>query len=345
VLLVDDDQAQVGHGGEDGRAGADHQPRRAGGEGAPGVVPLAVGEVAVPDHGAGAAGLFKACPQPAHGLRGEGDLGHQVDGAAAGREDGLQGGEVHLGLAGTGDAVQQVHGEATGGEGRADGGDRGVLLVVELVTGGGGGGEPLAVGGGILVGVAVDRARLFGEHALGGQRVGDGRAQAEPGEDRAARQGDGVQLPGEKCVQRGLARRAAGELGQFGSIEAAGEADAPFQAGPHALAQGGRDHRLEGRVEAGRVVGGHPVGEPQQGRGQHRKGLFQAVDVAQVVCLQGRIVAKVFDHREHGAVEQGDADQHARLRLAGKRGRDAVAERFADAGEGQHGQGGVHAAK
>ena len=84
VLLVDDDEAQVAHRREDGRAGADHHPRLAGGQRQPAVEPLALAEVAVPDDDlvVGGDGL-QASVQARHGLGRERDLGHEVDHAAA----------------------------------------------------------------------------------------------------------------------------------------------------------------------------------------------------------------------------------------------------------------------
>ena len=52
MLLVDDDQAQIPDGREDGRAGADDYPRLAGRERQPAVEALAFAEVAVPHHAA-----------------------------------------------------------------------------------------------------------------------------------------------------------------------------------------------------------------------------------------------------------------------------------------------------
>ena len=80
VLLVDDDQPQVPDRGEDGRAGPDDDPRLAGGEREPAVEPLALAQVAVPDDAPVARGdRGEPGPQPGDALRGQRDLGNEVD--------------------------------------------------------------------------------------------------------------------------------------------------------------------------------------------------------------------------------------------------------------------------
>jgi hypothetical protein len=104
VLLVDHDQAEVGHGGEDGRARPDGDPRLAGAQPPPFVVALALAERRVQQrHGVAEAGL-----EAGDGLRRERDLRDEHDHAAAGGERVGTRPQVDLGLARSGDAVQEV---------------------------------------------------------------------------------------------------------------------------------------------------------------------------------------------------------------------------------------------
>ena len=124
VLLVDDDEAEVGEGKEQRRAGADDDGGGAIGDGAPGGAAGAGGEVGVPDGGGDAEAAFEAL-QP---LRGEGDLGEQHQRLTALAEGFGDGFEVGLGLAGAGDAVEQGDAEFARGDGVAEDGGGGVLV-------------------------------------------------------------------------------------------------------------------------------------------------------------------------------------------------------------------------
>jgi hypothetical protein len=104
VLFVDDDDAKVLHGGEDGGTGADNDVGLAAAETLPFVVALAGGEGAMQDgHAVAETGL-----EAPDGERGERDLGDQDDGAAPAGEGLGQSLEVDLGLAAAGDAVEQA---------------------------------------------------------------------------------------------------------------------------------------------------------------------------------------------------------------------------------------------
>ena len=104
MLLVDDDQAEVGDRGEDGRARADADARLAAAQPPPLVVALAVGEGRVEDRDA----VAEAGPEAGDRLRREADLGDEDDRPAPSGQRRLDRGEVDLGLAGAGDAVQEL---------------------------------------------------------------------------------------------------------------------------------------------------------------------------------------------------------------------------------------------
>ena len=112
VLLVDDDQAEVGERQEQRGAGADNHGRGAVGDGAPGGAAGARGQVGVPDGGGDAEAALEAL-QP---LGGEGDFRQQHQRLAALAEAFGDGFQVDLGLAGAGDAVEQGDGEVARGD-------------------------------------------------------------------------------------------------------------------------------------------------------------------------------------------------------------------------------------
>ena len=103
VLLVDDEQAEVGERREDRRAGADADARLAAAQPAPLVVALAVGEGRVQDRDA----VAEPGPEAGHGLRREADLGDEDDRRPAPGQHRLDRGQVDLGLARAGDPVQE----------------------------------------------------------------------------------------------------------------------------------------------------------------------------------------------------------------------------------------------
>ena len=75
LLLVDDDQADLGQGREDGRAGPDHHPDLPAAQLAPEVELLPLRELVVPQ----GEGKGEALLEVADQLDGEGDLGHEYD--------------------------------------------------------------------------------------------------------------------------------------------------------------------------------------------------------------------------------------------------------------------------
>ncbi len=89
----------------------------------------------------------KQRPQAGRRRRGEGDLGHQVEGPPPAGERLPDGVQVDLGLAGAGDAPQEEGAEAAPFEGRMDGGEGARLVGGEGMQDGFGGGEEVAVHG------------------------------------------------------------------------------------------------------------------------------------------------------------------------------------------------------
>ncbi len=109
MLLVDDDEPEIGDRREDRRPGAHDDARLALADPPPLVVALARRQLAV-QHGHRGS---EARPRGPHQHRRERDLGHQQDRALAEGERPLDAAQVDLGLAAAGDAVQQERPEAT----------------------------------------------------------------------------------------------------------------------------------------------------------------------------------------------------------------------------------------
>ena len=115
VLLIDDDQAEIGIGQEQRRARADHDRDVAGRDRRPGARPQALRELRMPFRRPHAEALGEAVEE----LRGQRDLRHQ-DQRLPAAPDGLRHRlEIDLGLAGAGDAVEQRRRIAAVGDGRA----------------------------------------------------------------------------------------------------------------------------------------------------------------------------------------------------------------------------------
>ena len=108
VLLVDDDQPEVGDRREDGGARADGDPRLAGAQAPPLVVALALAERGVQQRD----GVAEARLEAPDGLRRERDLRHEHDHALAALQRRGGGAQVDLGLARAGHAVQQMRSAA-----------------------------------------------------------------------------------------------------------------------------------------------------------------------------------------------------------------------------------------
>ena len=130
VFLVDDDEAQVRDGGEDGRPGADCDLGLARGQRTPGIMSLAVAQMAVPDDDFHAS-TAESTAQAADGLRREGDFRNEENRAAAFRDNLFDGMEIDLGLPAPRHPVKEVGGEATAVQAGAQGVYRGALLGVE----------------------------------------------------------------------------------------------------------------------------------------------------------------------------------------------------------------------
>ena len=118
VLLVDEDEAEVDHGREDGGARADDNAGFAAADAVPLLGALVGRQAGVQQGDLRAEGGEHLA---GHG-RGEADLRHQQQRGLAGVERALHGGEVDAGFAGAGDAVEEDGPEATlrhrGGDGR-----------------------------------------------------------------------------------------------------------------------------------------------------------------------------------------------------------------------------------
>ncbi len=94
VLLVDEDEAEVPHGGEDRRAGPDHDPAPSLGQPPPVIGPLPRAQAAVPHRDQAAEALGEAVRR----LRGERDLRDEADGGAPLAQRAVDRLEVELGL-------------------------------------------------------------------------------------------------------------------------------------------------------------------------------------------------------------------------------------------------------
>ena len=108
MRLVDDDQAEVGIGQEQRRARADHDPRLAAGDRAPGAAALRLAQARMPGDRLAAEARGEALEE----RLGQRDLGEQDERLPALAErlgDRL---EIDFGLARSGDAVEQHRGEA-----------------------------------------------------------------------------------------------------------------------------------------------------------------------------------------------------------------------------------------
>ena len=104
MLLVDDDQPEVGDRREDGGARADRDPRLAGAQPPPLVVALALPQRGVQQRD----GVAEAGLEAPDGLRRQRDLGHEHDHALPALQRRGGGPQVDLRLARAGDAVEEV---------------------------------------------------------------------------------------------------------------------------------------------------------------------------------------------------------------------------------------------
>jgi len=110
MLLVDDDQPELGKRQKQRRTGPDDDPRTPGDDRPPGIAALGLADVGMPLRGEHAEALAKTL-EP---LRPKCDLGQQDQGLPPGGEGSGECGEIGLGLAGTGDSVEHGHLEPAG---------------------------------------------------------------------------------------------------------------------------------------------------------------------------------------------------------------------------------------
>ena len=103
MLLIDDDEAEIGKGQEQRRARADDDPGLACRDRPPGGAPLGPGEIGMPFGRPGAEALLEALEPLAR----QGDLGQQHQRLMPGAQRCGHGLEIDLGLARAGDAIQQ----------------------------------------------------------------------------------------------------------------------------------------------------------------------------------------------------------------------------------------------
>ena len=106
VLLIDDDEAEIRQGCEDGGAGADHDACRAFADAVPLVESLALREVGVED-GDLVGEVGETCLEAADGLGGEGDFRDEDEDGFSEVQGGLGGLEIDFGFAGAGDAEKK----------------------------------------------------------------------------------------------------------------------------------------------------------------------------------------------------------------------------------------------
>ena len=108
MFFIDDDQAEIGQGRENGQAGAEHDARRTVERGAPVARARGLGQFAVQT---GESGLRKAGGDARLQLRCQVDFRHQQQGLLSGRQRALDEAQIDLGLAAAGDAVQEIGAE------------------------------------------------------------------------------------------------------------------------------------------------------------------------------------------------------------------------------------------
>ena len=267
VLLVDDDDAQVGERRQHRRTGADHHLVRAVGAVQPGVEALRVRNPRV--QGGGSA---ETLLETRHGLRRQGDLRHQQQRLAAGLERLGDDAHVHLGLAAAGDAVEQVRGGRC--QGGANGGDRRIL----------GGGGLRALGG------KARRQRLHG--ASRDKPLLLQRQERAPLDAQRRHFGVGHLAELQQTPQHLSLSRCAIE---FRGNSACSRRPGPFLLGDGlaALARPSGQQRRVDLADGMVVVGREPVGQVDEIRRQQRLGIQHLLDGLQGV---GRRLAPAGNH-------------------------------------------------
>jgi hypothetical protein len=134
LFFVDDEQAEIFHGGEDGGAGANDDAGFAIAHAPPFAGAFDVAESGMEDGDA-----FEACAEPgateAADPEGESDFRDKDDGGFSAGESFLDGAEIDFGFSAAGDAEEEADAEFGGVETGADGGDGGGLAWIEVVRG------------------------------------------------------------------------------------------------------------------------------------------------------------------------------------------------------------------
>ena len=266
VLLIDNDEAEIGEGQEQGRARADHELRLVLGNRPPDAAAKRRRHAGMPF------GWTRAEPLLATGdeLTGQRDLGHQhkhLLAAGERRGDRL---EIDFGLARAGHAVEQAHAET----------------VARI-------GEQLARGFRLLLGQRRPLAREVERDVMPiGQGLGNERAGIDQAVDDAGTDAGGFRQarfdPGEPVVRR---RQHAGAGRGHALGRRSGE--------PHAVARRGRiegaagaHHHAQDHAGGGERVARHPVGEGERDARQRRHVVNQFDDLAELLALDlGRLLA------------------------------------------------------
>ncbi len=260
VLLVDDDQPQTPHRGEDGRARTDAHARLPRPQPRPLVVALARRELRVQDGDR----VAEARDEARHDLRGQRDLGDEHDHPAAVRQDLGGGPEIDLGLARPGDAVQQ---QPLTRRGRDDGAQRRRL-----------------VGGQLRLGPRGADGDVQGRAAHDARGDLDEPARLEASQRREIRAGEAGQRVEQRALAVGEPRRSGllggaarrGVAARRGIAARPGVTARPSRAAPP-RPQGGlgpgalRRQQERERARRGRaVLGRHPQREVDELGGQPR---------------------------------------------------------------------------
>lgn len=300
VLFVDEDEAEVGEGGEDGGAGSDDDFGNPFADAVPLVEAFALGEGGVED-GDEFGGLAKAGLEALYGLGSERDFGKENDDGFAGFEGRLGGLEVDFGFARAGDAVEEngfsfgvgCLGVEVGRDFFESDGLFGIEclfgIVEESLVGVG-----VALNGDVLEGEEVFLGKAFDRTASTFAELGDGHAFLSGGLEEGE---DGV-----------LAGGALGEFFEDFGVDVFG-GDGLFDGffGVVFLAHRFGEKRAHDVFERGAVVAGHPVGEFEEARGDKWVGVDEGFERAEVeLHFLGFVDTE--DSAGGGAVAQGDAD-------------------------------------
>jgi hypothetical protein len=195
-------------------------------------------------------------------------------------------------------------------------------------------GHELAVADVVGVGVALHPGHGLADQAPldeGLQRDGRGR---RPREDERLRLGPDLAL--QEGIELGLRRGAPLEVGQLLRGRPGGDAQEAPLLDLRPVADGGRDHGLDHRVQRRRVVARHPAGEGQEVGRQRRERIDDLGDGLQAV---DRVVARGPDLPDDAEVHHAphrDPHQRADHRAPAQRLRHVVVQDLVEAGQGVH---------